>query len=300
MGRLEDVCLALGISIAVGRFLVCFLLSIPAGFIHRFIGPVTLRHAWATISGLILSYYAFGATANYLLAIPVLMAYGSMLADRKHCGLLTTVSTFIYLIACHVWYMSGDAWKGGGIDFTGSLMILTLKVTSCAMNYQDGLLPPERLKDSQRAVRLTRLPSLLEFFGYILNCGTHFAGPVYEMSDYLAWSERTGRFFNSHGFKRMRPSPAPSDVYERLTPKGKKPGFWQLLATQVTSAIWHGLYPGYAMYFVGTAIFIAGSKVIYGYQKAIPSDAVALRRICTVLHWFYAQLVNNYSAIGFL
>jgi hypothetical protein len=30
-----------------------------------------------------------------------------------------------------------------------------------------------------------------------------------------------------------------TDVYERLTKKGEKPGFMQLLATQVTSAVWH-------------------------------------------------------------
>jgi hypothetical protein len=30
-----------------------------------------------------------------------------------------------------------------------------------------------------------------------------------------------------------------TDVYERLTKKGEKAGFLQLLATQVTSAVWH-------------------------------------------------------------
>ena len=30
-----------------------------------------------------------------------------------------------------------------------------------------------------------------------------------------------------------------SDVYERLVVKGKRPGFRQLLATQVVSAVWH-------------------------------------------------------------
>ena len=30
----------------------------------------------------------------------------------------------------------------------------------------------------------------------------------------------------------------PTDVYERLV-KGKRPGFQQLLATQVVSAVWH-------------------------------------------------------------
>lgn len=29
------------------------------------------------------------------------------------------------------------------------------------------------------------------------------------------------------------------DVYERLVQKGKKPGFLQLLVTQVVSAVWH-------------------------------------------------------------
>lgn len=31
----------------------------------------------------------------------------------------------------------------------------------------------------------------------------------------------------------------PVDVYDRLVKKGKKPGFFQLLATQTVSAIWH-------------------------------------------------------------
>jgi hypothetical protein len=51
-----------------------------------------------------------------------------------------------------------------------------------------------------------------------------------------------------------------ADVYERLTKKGEKAGFLQLLATQVTSAVWHGLYPGYFLFFVNTAFMIAGSR----------------------------------------
>ena len=44
-------------------------------------------------------------------------------------------------------------------------------------------------------------------------------------------------------------------VYERLTPKGKRPGFAQLMATQLVSAIWHGLYPGYLLFFAGSAFW---------------------------------------------
>jgi hypothetical protein len=33
-------------------------------------------------------------------------------------------------------------------------------------------------------------------------------------------------------------------VYERLTPPNGKPTFFTLVATQLVSALWHGLYPG--------------------------------------------------------
>lgn len=39
-------------------------------------------------------------------------------------------------------------------------------------------------------------------------------------------------------------------IYLRVTPKGKKPGFRASMATFVTSAFWHGFYPGYYMTFV--------------------------------------------------
>lgn len=118
--------------------------------------------------------------------------------------------------------MSGDAWKEGGIDATGkpslfyylvklcciqrhlidfllydlyhigALMVITLKVISCAINYNDGLLKDEDLRESQKKNRLIKLPSLIEYVGFCLCCGSHFAGPVYEIKDYLDWTEGTG------------------------------------------------------------------------------------------------------------
>ena len=39
-------------------------------------------------------------------------------------------------------------------------------------------------------------------------------------------------------------------VYLRVTPRGKKPGFRASMATFITSAFWHGFYPGYYLSFV--------------------------------------------------
>ena len=71
-------------------------------------------------------------------------------------------------------------------------MVITLKVISCTINYNDGLLKGDDLRPSQRKNRLLKLPSFIEYVGYCLCCGSHFAGPVYEMKDYLDWTQRKG------------------------------------------------------------------------------------------------------------
>ena len=73
-------------------------------------------------------------------------------------------------------------------------MVLTLKVISCSMNY-NGMLKEEGLREAQKKNRLIQMPSLIEYFGYCLCCGSHFAGPVYEMKDYLEWTEGKGVSF---------------------------------------------------------------------------------------------------------
>lgn len=56
-------------------------------------------------------------------------------------------------------------------------------------------------------------------------------------------------------------------MYLRVTPKGKKPGFRASLATFVTSAFWHGFYPGYYLTFVLAAFLqtIAKSEFLSQY-----------------------------------
>uniref|UniRef100_A0A0D6QUZ7 Wax synthase domain-containing protein n=1 Tax=Araucaria cunninghamii TaxID=56994 RepID=A0A0D6QUZ7_ARACU len=89
-------------------------------------------------------------------------------------------------------------------------------------------------------------------------------------------------------------------VYERLIQKGKKPGFIQLLATQIVSAVWHGLYAGYIIFFIHSALFIAGSKVIYRWRQALSETAVLGRKMLTLTNVIYTALVLNYACIGFL
>ncbi|XP_047338372.1 lysophospholipid acyltransferase 1-like [Impatiens glandulifera] len=414
--NLESMASAIGLSVPVMRFLLCFIGTMPVSLIWRLVpgGPM-VKHIYAGATGAALSYFSFGFSSNLHFLVPMFLGYVSMVAFRRHCGLLTFLSGFGYLIGCHVYYMSGDAWKEGGIDATGALMVLVLKVISCAINYNDGILKEEDLRESQKKNRLIKLPSLIEYFGYCLCCGSHFAGPVYEVKDYLDWSEGKGIYAYSDkkptksafgatvkalfqaaiclglymyltpyfplsrflepvyqeysflrrlsyqymcgftarwkyyfiwsiseasmvicglGFSGWTNSESPKAlwdraknvdilgvefaktaaqlplawniqvstwlrhyVYERLVQKGKRPGFFQLLATQTVSAVWHGLYPGYLIFFVQSALMIAGSRAIYRWQQGTVG---LVKNILALSNIAYTVLVLNYSAVGFM
>jgi hypothetical protein len=55
----------------------------------------------------------------------------------------------LHLLKCrrcvrsHITSASGQAWKEGRLDFTGAMMVLTLKVISAGVCYQDGLKDPD-------------------------------------------------------------------------------------------------------------------------------------------------------------
>ena len=49
-------------------------------------------------------------------------------------------------------------------------------------------------------------------------------------------------------------------VYLRVTPRGKKPGFRASMITFVTSALWHGFYPGYYLTFVLASLIQTSAK----------------------------------------
>ncbi|KAL0291909.1 UNVERIFIED_CONTAM: Lysophospholipid acyltransferase 1 [Sesamum angustifolium] len=414
---MESMASGIGVSVPVLRFLLCFAATIPVSFLHRLVpGGTVGRQLFAAVTGAFLSCLSFGLSSNFHFIVPMLLGYASMVFCRKYCGIIAFILGFGYLIGCHVYYMSGDAWKEGGIDATGALMVITLKIISCVINYNDGLLKEEDLREAQKKNRLLKMPSLLEYFGYCFCCGSHFAGPVYEMNDYLDWTERKGmwqctkqgfspspyvatlrallqaavcmglylylgprfplsRFaepvYQDYGFwKRLSyqymsgftarwkyyfiwsiseasviisglgfsgwtdsnpPKPrwdraknvdvlgvelAKSSVqlplvwniqvstwlrhyvYERLVLKGKRPGFVQLLATQTVSAVWHGLYPGYIIFFVQSATMIAGSRVLYRLQQATQTDS--LKKLLVFINFAYTLLVLNYSSVGFM
>ncbi|KAK7300147.1 hypothetical protein RJT34_10983 [Clitoria ternatea] len=148
-------------TVPILRFLLCFAATIPLSFLSRLLPHGLPKHLYSASVGVTLSDLSFGFSSNLHYLVPMLLGYASMLLYRPRCGLLAFFFGFGYLIG---WIL-------------------------CAVNYNDGLLKEEGLRDAQKNYRLIKLPSLIEYVGYCLCCGTHFADPVYEMKEYLHWAK---------------------------------------------------------------------------------------------------------------
>ena len=92
---------AIGVSVAVLRFLLCFLATIPIGFLWRLVPGRLLKHIYSAGTGALLSYLSFGFSSNLHFLVPMLLGYASMVFYRPRCGILTFFLGFGYLIG---WY----------------------------------------------------------------------------------------------------------------------------------------------------------------------------------------------------
>jgi len=88
-------------------------------------------------------------------------------------------------------------------------------------------------------------------------------------------------------------------VYERLSPPGKKPTFINMIVTQTVSGIWHGLFPGYWLFFVTSAFMFDASKHIYRYERTW-RPAVQNFLPWVVFKMFFTAFILNYAAAAFV
>ena len=190
--------------------------------------PLSARHLYAVVTGAALLAYFLGASLLLLLP-PALATYAAMARLRDHAGTLAWIAAWSYLLAAQVTSARAGTWKNGGVDATGALMVLTLKLTAAAVAYQDGgrlasgraVAPkkedgadaaaagngagggdaapappatpsPRALSPYAAAHALPSLPSPLEFASYCLSGGGLLSGPFFELDDYTRFVERAG------------------------------------------------------------------------------------------------------------
>lgn len=96
--EMESMASAIGVSIPVLRFLLCFAATIPVSFFWRIVPGSMSKHLYAALSGVFLSCISFGFSSNLHFLIPMALGYFSMLLCRRYCGVVTFFAGFGYLI----------------------------------------------------------------------------------------------------------------------------------------------------------------------------------------------------------
>ena len=99
------------------------------------------------------------------------------------------------------------------------------------------------------------------------------------------WNTRTGLWLRHYSYERLAPPH-----------KGRAP-FWALLATQAVSGIWHGVQPGYALFFVSSSFMFHASKVLFRAQRSLKGTALT---VSNLLHGLLSSLHLSYLAAVFI
>ncbi|KAJ3285863.1 lysophospholipid acyltransferase [Borealophlyctis nickersoniae] len=92
-------------------------------------------------------------------------------------------------------------------------------------------------------------------------------------------------------------------VYLRITPPGAKSTTWAAIATYITSAFWHGFWPGYYLTFLtGSIINVVGRELRRNLRPLFvsPSKLSNLKPIYDVLAWALTIAVINYTVGPFM
>lgn len=192
--------LSSGLSVPVDqlRYVACIFLTYPASLIYLKAIPHSnylAKHLFSIICTLFLFVFVHDQLQGFChLALTCAVTYGVLSTVKGSLGpKLIFIWAMGHMAYTHLYrqiYHYGDT----KMDFSGPQMVWTIKLTMFAYNVYDGQIPENQLSLYQLSRRITKLPSFVEFLGYILYSGGFFVGPAFEYTDYI-------RFIRSDAFR---------------------------------------------------------------------------------------------------
>ncbi|KAF8245090.1 MBOAT-domain-containing protein [Wilcoxina mikolae CBS 423.85] len=107
-----------------------------------------------------------------------------------------------------------------------------------------------------------------------------------------AWNMNTNKWLKNY-------------VYLRVTPKGKKPGFRSSLTTFGTSALWHGISPGYYLTFITASLVQTTAKQFRRHVRPLflsadQKSAGPYKKAYDIFSMIITQLAFSYVAAPFI
>lgn len=184
-----------------------------------------MKNLFSMLGGMFLVQWIFGADWIHSFVSSLGLYIICAIAPRKSIASLGFAWGMGYMLLSHIYRMY-VSYNTGIFDFTGTQMVLTMKLTSFAYNLYDGTADHanvfekthndkkvERVYNDRRKYAITKLPNVIEFFGYIYCFTCILAGPAFEYNDYIRSID--GSVF-SRKDKDGKVAKVPSSVFSAL------------------------------------------------------------------------------------
>ncbi|KAG1453936.1 hypothetical protein G6F56_007442 [Rhizopus delemar] len=185
------------------------------------------------------------------------------------------VFVMVSMCLCHIIRILKGFEGDTDLDYSGALMILTIKLSSFGFNVLDGR-QSKKLSEHDEQMKIDVYPSLAQYFGWIFFFAGFLAGPTSEYMDYIrfvesrvpvkTWSHSLWRLTKSLVFVTALVYLAPTyNYFGALQPVWAQRSFWnKMLFIQLSAVLTRSKY--YAIWYMAEGASILAGLGFNGYD----------------------------------
>lgn len=286
-------------ELTIIKYTVAMFLVYPFSILLRLLPDKNLKHLMSTVGGIVLMQWIFGADWIHSFVSSLVTYLICLLAPRKYCHYIVFIFAMAYMTGSHLYRMYVE-YLTGVFDFTGTQMVITMKLTSFAYNLYDGTADRKnvfmthdnkalaKLYTERKKFAITELPSLLEYFGYVYCFTCLLAGPAFEYQDYVRSIDGTVFQYSGKDDELKKFHRIPSSLF---------PGFLKFLAGTcylIGHVVISGKFPLSNLY---NPLFIANNSFLW--RCAYLYIALVGARFKFYFVWMLAEGSSNLAGFGF-
>jgi lysophospholipid acyltransferase len=163
-------------------------LCCPLGLIMRFLPNSTMKHLFSFALGVLMVQWVFASTWIHPMIASLFTYFMCYFGPKKYNHKIVMIFQLCYLFLCHLYYQY-VYYMSALFAFTGTQMVLVMKLSAFAYNVHDGREFAKAKADGKtlskneevmNKLAVTKFPSLVEFLGYAFCFTSVLAGPSFE------------------------------------------------------------------------------------------------------------------------
>ena len=203
---------SLGLEYGATAYIIGLYLTYPLGIIFNNVPLGNSRHLFSFVFGILILQLVVGVQFAHLLFCSSTSYILLKLLPTNTAKVAVPLFSLLYTVVGHLFNQYTD-YMSYNLDYTACQMVLTIKLYSLAFNLSDGKkiadckkanCEPPRATQKCAKFALEKMPTFIEYFGYVFCFSNILAGPAFEFASYKDAVNMT--FVNRSSSKKSLPS----------------------------------------------------------------------------------------------